>query len=289
MNSISYPESIKSIALPANDFAQAMIEQVRVTQTRLDALPALHSPSPLSEQASQLQGLSDELMQLQCQGVSLCVTPYQYGVGLNGTLSADTALAFAAQQLLNEAAYSASGLGALVHGVALVVTAPTQSQFASRLSAVTDVLAFPQWLALSNLAAKHAVLAIERAQIPKARPAPYWQAINVSDCAPLHPINDTLSKGISVTGACATNAVSPVERLTQLAQKQVDRLALLQKHLQSLNALFSEQVYATTLSGLPAVMAKQLRDFRTDNQPHSTVLIVLCDTPPVFLNEALGL
>lgn len=287
MNTIQYPKSVLSIAQSAGDFSLAMIEQVRATQARLDALPALHSPSPLSEQASQLQGLSDELMQLQCQGVSLCVHPYQYGVGLNGTLSADTALAFAAQQLLNEAAYSAAG--ALMHGVALVVTAEAQSQFASRLSAVTDVLAFPPWLALSNLAAKHAVLAIERAQIPKARPAPYWQALNVSDCAPLYPLNDALSNGISVAHACATNAISPVERLTQLAQKQVNRLTLLQKHLQSLNSLFSEQVYATSLSGLPAVMAKQLRDFRTDNQPHSAVLIILCDAPLKFLNEALGL
>lgn len=286
MNTITYPSSVRLIAEHLESFTPSLAQRAQAKLVKLNELAPLHSPSHLSELASQLHELNDELMRLQCQAVSLCINPYQYGIGLNGTLSADTALAFAAQQLLNESAYREVGL---THGVALVVTAPTPSQFASRLSAVTNVLAFPPWLSLSNLAAKHSVLAIERAQIPKARPAPYWQTLNVSDCAPLHDVNDVLTNAISVANACATNAVSPVDRLTQLAQKQMDRLTLLQKHLQSLSSLFSEQVYAIKLSGLPVVMAKQLRDFRTDNQPHSTVLIMLCGTPPIFLYEALGL
>ena len=97
-------------------------------------------------------------------GHAIALNPYQYRIGNNGVLSADTAASFAADKLTEQLdSINAS------YGLALVVTASNESTFAKNVQSITNVLAFPEWLATADKAAQNAVLELNKMQIPQKR------------------------------------------------------------------------------------------------------------------------
>ncbi|MEC4728856.1 hypothetical protein HWQ46_25405 [Shewanella sp. D64] len=282
---ITPPETMINTGKLVSSFITELSAQIERNSNKLLGLEdPLHTQSTLCDTAAPLGQQRNTVEELLYSGVSLCLTPYQYGIGLNGMLSAKAGTGLLADRLTN-----ALEINGYHHGVAMVITGLDESLFASRLKGVVDVLPFPDWVALHNLASKRAILNVEKMKIPNIKPSPYWTHLNGGLVSPLYAVNNTLLEGISLAESIASNAMSPIERLNALAAKQSKQLEAMQVCISELQQLFKGEVYAKRLSGTPHDMAGQLQRFDTDNQPYSTILVVLSRDPIVFLNEMLSL
>ncbi|MEF1204325.1 hypothetical protein [Photobacterium damselae] len=196
----------------------------------------------------------------------LCLHPYLFGVGFNDTLSAPTALQIAANAVV-------SSKTTHTQGIAMIVTGRDQSHFASQIRAISQVVTHPAWLQLSILSSNKSLLPITKMQIPRHKPSPSWTAGNLQFFNPLHDTHKTLH----AANAHNIDAISPVERLITLANRQKKRLQQQQQALHDLREKYNGSCYAIRLSGSVSAMRKQLEEYQADNQPYSTVLLLLSD------------
>ncbi|NAW59635.1 MULTISPECIES: hypothetical protein [unclassified Vibrio] len=284
MNRITFPHAAQSIHAQASGFIGQLKSHVASQASQLDKLSrSLHTPSELADSAAGLAALREQLNSLLFSGFAVALTPYQYRIGTQQRLSADTAATFAAQKL-TEQYDPVSGK----HGLALVITGSTESTFAANLSAITTLLAFPEWLAVTDHAQKNAILAIEKMQIPARRLNPYWRTDDYAYQAPLSTTQHYLSAELAQAQACAESAVSPVERLKQLAALQSQTMDTLLTDVSNFIRLFQGQCYAVRLTGTPANMAKQLRETRISAEPYSTLFLMVSDQEPTFFYQMVN-
>lgn len=280
MNNLQFPETTQSIHDQLTGFINQLKSHVSEQSAKLDEIESLHTPSSLAGDASSLINLRNELNDLLFSGHAIALTPYQYRIGNNGVLSADTAASFAADKLTEQLdSINAS------YGLALVITASNESTFAKNVQSITNVLAFPEWLATADKAAQNAVLELNKMQIPQKRLNPYWRNDNYALQKPLFDTEQLLNDEIAQAEAVAESNTKPTDRLKQLAQKQSESLTQLLNSVSTLISLFNGQCYAIKLTGSPANMADQLRDSVTSSEPYSTLFLMASDKEPTFFYE----
>lgn len=284
MNSIKFPSTTQGIHKQLATFIGQLKSHVSSQAGKLDKLSSpLHTPSELTSDAQNLIDLRDQLNALLFSGHACAFTPYQYRIGTNQTLSADSAAEFAANKLTDQHD-SIQGQ----HGLALFVTAYNESTFASNLTSITKILPFPEWLAVADKAAKNAVLDIEKMQVPDAKLNPYWRNEDYSSQNPLDTAEQLLGSEIAQAEAVAESDISPVERLKQLATIQNESLNQLLNDTNNFISLFNGQVYALKLTGTPDNMAKQLREASISSEPYSTLFLMVSNDEPTFFYEIVN-
>lgn len=281
MKNISYPATANNVHTQAAEFISQLKSHITNQASKLDAIKSpLHTKSELADNAASLLQLRDELNNLLFDGYAIALTPYQYRIGTENRLSADNAATFAAEKL-TEQYDPITGQ----HGLAIIITASTESDFANKISKIANLLAFPEWLALSDYAAKHAVLPIEKMQIPAKRLNPYWRKDDYSTQAPLSTNDELVGAELAQAEARAENATSPVERLKSLASIQTQLLDQLSQDIVDFIGLFNGQCYALKLTGTPSNMAKQLRDASISSEPYSSLFLMVSKTEPTFFYQ----
>lgn len=215
------------------------------------------------------------------KGQYLCLHPYQYHIGYKSILSAHTAIKIGCDAILR------AEISRQTNGVALIVTASDASHFANKVSQIARFIAHPAWIQLSRLATKKTMQNIERMQIPKRDINPVWIDDNLEYMNPIFETNSVIESSIS----CVVNdELTPAQRIVQLARHQVSYLQKKKNELADLKNLFSGNCYALKLTGPKNAMHKQLSEMQTDNQPYSSLLILLSEDDQMnLLYEALGL
>ncbi len=282
MNTIAFPTTAQGIHDQLSSFISQLKTHVSSQAGQLEGLD-IHTPSELAVDATSLSGISEQITNLLFTGYALAFTPYQYRIGNDGRLAADTALTFAADKL-TDSVDSIKGK----HGLALAVTASDESTLAKRLQAITQLLAFPEWLAAADHAAKHAVLAIEKLQIPGERLNPYWHADDYALQQPLASTQVQLYAENATAEATAESNIKPTDRLKQLATQQNTRLTQLLADMTQLIALFSGSCSAIKLTGTPNQMAKTLKESSISSEPYSVLFLLVSNTKPTFFYEMVN-
>lgn len=278
---ISFPSSADAIHQPLADFINQLKGQVSRQKAKLDALSSpVHTPSDLVDNASELNALRDELNALLFSGFAIGFTPYQYRVGNDGKLSANAALSFAAEKL-TDSKEPITGQ----YGLALIVSASSESQLASLLQTLVSLLPFPEWVNGCHLAAKHAVMDIEKMQVPSTRLNPHWRADDFANNAPLADAFVYLDTELAVSESVAESATSPVERLKQLADRKDQVLSQLLDDVSAFIATFAGDCTAIKLTGTPSQMAKQLLDTNVSEQAYSSVFLLVSEDEPTFFYQ----
>lgn len=282
MKTVAFPGTAQGIHDQLSNFINQLTTHVSSQAGQLDDL-GIHTPSELAEDAASLSGINDQITNLLFTGYALTFTPYQYRIGNNGLLAADTALAFAADKLADslDPVHGAFGL-------ALAVTASDESTLARRLQTITKLFAFPEWLAATDHATKHAVLAIEKLQIPGERLNPYWHTDDYALQQPLASTQAQLYAENATVEATAESNISPTDRLKQLATQQNTRLTQLLADMTQLIALFSGSCSAIKLTGTPNQMAKTLKESTISGEPYSVLFLLVSDTKPTFFYEMVN-
>ena len=281
---ISFPSSANAIHQPLADFIDQLKGQVTTQKAKLDDIQSpVYTPSALADSANQLNSLRGELNTLLFSAFVIGFTPYQYRVGNDGKLSANTALAFAAEKLTdNKEPITAN------YGLALVISAASKSQLASQLQSLVNLLPFPEWVNCFHLSAKNAVMAVEKMQVPTARLNPHWRADDFSNNQPLANTYAYLDAELATSESVAESATNPVERLKQLADKKNQVLSKLLDDMGAFIASFYGDCTAIKLTGTPSQMAKQLSETSVSEQAYSSVFLLVSDDEPTFFYQMVG-
>lgn len=284
MNSIQFPQVAENIHNDLSDFISKLKGHINTQSGKLDKLTSpLHTPSELADDAKNLIELREQLNALLFSGHAIAFTPYQYRIGNKQTLSADTAAEFASEKLTDQRDPIQGK-----HGLALFVTDYNQSTFANSLISITQILPFPEWLAVADKAAKNAVLDIEKMQVPDAKLNPYWRNEDYSNQNPLDTTEQLLGSELAQAESVAESDISPVDRLKQLATIQNESLTQLLDDTNNFISLFNGQVYALKLTGTPDNMAKQLREASISSEPYSTLFLMVSNDEPTFFYEMVN-
>lgn len=284
MNNITFPSSAKSLLTGAQDFAEQANEQAQGQAGKLNALSEpFHTPSAIADDAASVAALRDELNTLLVSGYSLAINPYQYRADDDEFLSPGAAANIAADKLT---ASDVPALGA--HGLALVVSASTESVFAQSVLDLVSVMPFPDWRTLADRASKSAVLDLEKMQIPTVRRGPFWLRDNLAQQVPLSSTEQLIGAMIARAEAVGESNTSPVERLKALAKMSADNLTQLAASADALTALFAGSCRALKLMGTPVSMAKQLREADWTGEPFSALFLMVCDTEPTYFYQMVN-
>ena len=249
MIKIKYPSSIKKQADARTAAIDTQITVIENSLKRINETPASNKEATTS---------STNHTQY------ICLHPYLYGVGYNETLSAPTALKLASDMIMKTPHHYPNGL-------VLIVTGRDPSHFAQQIQDISSIITHPAWVQLATLAIKKTLLPIEKMQIPKTNTAPSWVSFRLDFMSP------TLNCRTALGVPPQSEAITPIERLIQVSLHQKDRLAQQKQGLLQLKSAFTGQCAALRLTGTPSAMKKQLTDFKVDNQPYATALMLLSD------------
>lgn len=281
---ISFPDSANAIYQPLADFIDQLKGQVNSQKAKLDDLQSpVYTPSSLASSAAELNALRNELNALLFSGFAIGFNPYQYRIGNDGKLSANTALTFAAEKL-HDSRDAITGS----YGLALIVSASSESVFAQNLQTIIQLMPFLEWTHCYHLAAKHAVIPVEKMQVPTARLNPRWRADDFQFSEPLTGTYQYLDAELATSESVAESATNPVDRLKQLADKKNQVLSKLVNDMNAFIATFQGDCTAIKLTGTTSQMAKQLQETTVSEEPYSTVFVMVSDTVPTFFYQMVG-
>lgn len=249
MNNISLPNSLSRRI-------DAALSTIEAQQSRLDEqLANLNATRQANEQRAQPGRIISK---------QLCLHPFKFNVGINHTLSAQSAVQLAGQHII-----TTPELGTLSAGVAIVVTGADLSQFSQNVANIASTLAFPALTQASALITQHALLPINKMQIPMSKMGPYWQDCHVRYFEPF------FSAGTIADSLKQSENIDAKTRLRNVAGLAKEGLNKKKEALEKIKQQFHGQCYALKLAGAPLSIKKQLDEWITDGQPYALALIIL--------------
>ncbi|GEK13210.1 hypothetical protein [Aliivibrio fischeri] len=253
MQTITYPSSVKSQA-------DKLVQSIETREQEITAAIDKIGTSKKLKEKNKKAGISTKY---------ICLHPYQSNISPSKTLLAPIALQIAADNIVNSPEVSH-----LNSGIALVVTGRDATNFASNIKKIASVINHPAWVQLATLANEESILTINKMQIPKTKPGPYWLNGNIGFITPIITTEQLINSAEAQQITPEIN-LTPTERLINAATRQKNLLAKQKGQLSQLNNQYTGQCYALKLSGTQSAIRKQLLDFQTDNQPYSSVLVIL--------------
>lgn len=263
-----------------------------IDQAALDKLATItsraeHQHHPLAPAATALADLRTQLMGLQASGQIVCVTPYQYGVGLeeNGRhylAPANAAKALAAKLADRADANLASGTS----GVAMMLMAATEQELAALLRPVLDIMPIPAWCSvLRRISADNAIMTQ-----PAAQALPHWPASSPVAMAPLRDYLQEQGAALAQLESLAAETTAPIDRLRQLAAARAAALNASSTAIQRLKQLASQaSLWACELSGSPDAMASQIKASAPGHYSQVVTVgaVIISNDPMTFWKELL--
>lgn len=196
---------------------------------------------PLSDEATALLGLRAELDALLATGRQLSVTPFMHGVGQRQenqwTFSAESAVKELAAKL-RDGADPLLPAGDL-YAVGWLVTGNHASELATALATLCPFLPIPSWrAALRRLQANQDVMTL-----PATPKAPYWGPDEPLTWDPLRAGRRLVGAELAQLESLAADKTSPIERLSQLANRRAQHLGYLTTQLDALAQLDGQLWY----------------------------------------------
>lgn len=283
----SWPASAQAI----KDDADAVLNQVgSVMSAALGKVAATEakvslSRHDLSEDAEALLGLRTELNNLLVQAKTLAVTPAVYGIGDDGFLSTQQAInALAAKLTDNADRHTPANQN---HALVLLLSAASPAQLINQLTPICNLLAVPALLAYERALQKTANLAAEKLQQNKPALTPRWTQKSDLNLQPLRSAEGLLGAQIGQLESLASDAATPLGKLTALANKRTALITQLQTDLTAL-ANVAGSIWRFAYSGSAAALAAELQNTAPPvKQPVSVALVISSQQPLTFLQELL--
>jgi hypothetical protein len=263
-----------------------------IDQDSLDKLAtitnrAAHQPHPLAAAATALAELRTQLNSLQVSGQIVCVTPYQYGVGLeeNGRhylAPANAAKALAAKLTDRADANLATGTS----GVAIMLMAATEQELAGLLRPVLELIPISDWCSvLRRISADNALMTQ-----PAAPALPHWPASSLVTMSPLRDYLQEQGAALAQLESLAAETTAPIDRLRQLAAARAAALNASSTAIQRLKQLASQaSLWACELSGSPDAMASQIKAAAPGDYSQVVTVgaVIISNDPMTFWKELL--
>jgi hypothetical protein len=273
--------------------AAGVLTEIQSTdQDSLDKLATItnraeYQVHQLAVAANALANLRTKLSSLQASGQIICVTPYQYGVGLeeNGRhylAPANAAKALAAKLTDRADANLASGTS----GVAIMLMAATEQELAALLRPVLDIMPIPAWCSvLRRISADNAIMTQ-----PAAPALPHWPASSPVAMAPLRDYLQEQGAALAQLESLAAETTLPIDRLRQLAAARAAALNASSTAIQRLKQLASQaSLWACELSGSPDAMASQIKAAAPGDYSQVVTVgaVIISNEPMTFWKELL--
>lgn len=285
MPNFCWPKTVEAIHSHSSSLCHLKQSRIDEQVSKLEALSSIkHTISPVAKKASELGALRSELNALLFNAFSIAISPYQYGIGNERTLTPVNACKFAAQKLRDQMD-SITGNNAL----AFWVGTDSEAQLAESLTSMTRVLPFHQWIEVASMARQYTYSQYEHGQIPVPAMFPYWV---VDDFALADPINQSVSAvlrevcQVEASNSENDNALSKLKRLGEKAQSN---LAEMNSEVELIKELFQGACDVVSLSGTINEMANQLEQQQLAYHPHAALMLIVSDDEMVFLHEMVGL
>lgn len=286
----SWARSAQSIQDSAESLLTQVPDSVNDAMSRIQSLEGqvTFSRSSLSHQAESLLTLREELNRLLIQGQTLCVHPYQYGIGTQTEsghhLMPDEAVTVLANKLKDSADKHHPKGEQFVLGWMLAEN--TLSNFADATSALFDVVNISELGMVARRVNKERSLTFEKMTQPQNITQPRFKPSSSVNQAPLRDVERWQGAQLAQMEALAASRRTPVDKLAVLAIK---RTAQLEQWSQSLDALKQKgtSLYKFEANGSSDVIAAQLKQSQMPSRAHSYTFACLFISPEplTFLSE----
>ncbi|WP_135443872.1 hypothetical protein [Vibrio tasmaniensis] len=293
---LSWPSSSQAIQTSAeqvtDQIGTTMNDAVsRLTNLESDASYGRHS---LSEEASTLLGLSDELESLLRIGTVLTATPYQFQVGTkldSGCyLNPQAAVKVLSSKLRDHAdKYRPSPKinGGNLHCVALMVTASQLAQFANQLADLVSVFPLPDWFQVARQTQALVTNETDKLHQPAAIAQPRFKPMAKLNANPLQDTLHWQGAQIATLESLADDASNVIGKLQILATKRANKLSDVKAQINALKNL-KGSVYALSVTGSAESIATQISQAGAPNNHQFTVAsLLLSHEPMTFFEELL--
>lgn len=282
---ITLPAALTSIRQQAEGVLGQVPGVMSAATSRLEALAerAQYRRHSLSDEAAALLGLRTELDTLLACGRQLSVTPFMHGIGQQQdnqwTLSAENAVKALAAKL-RDGADPLQPAGDL-HAVGWLVTGNHPAELATALATLCPFLPIPAWCAvLRRLQATQDAMTL-----PATPKAPHW--------GPDEPLTwDPLRAGRRLVGAeqaqlesLAADQATPIERLSQLANRRAQHLSDLATRLDALAELDGQLWFWHGQGSSDSLVAQLEQSGPPAAQSQSVGALLLSPSPLTFWQE----
>lgn len=285
--SASWPESAQAIsdstAEVLNQVSGVMSDAIgRVAATEAKVTISRHD---LSVDAESLLSLRSQLNDLMVQAKTLTVTPAVFGLGDDGFLSTQQAIHALAEKLRDNADRHTPGNQN--HALVLLLSAASPAQLLSQLTPICNLLALPALMAYQRQLQKEASLAADKMQQTAPALTPRWTQRSTLNLQPLRSAATLLGSQIAQLESIASDAATPLAKLTALAEKRLELLGALQSDLTAL-ANVSGSIWRFTYTGSAAALATELQNTAAPvKQPLSVATVISSTQPLTFFQELL--
>lgn len=290
-SSLSWPSCSKSIQTQSeqvtNQIGATMNDAVsRLTNLESDIRYGRHS---LSEEASVLLRLRDELDSLLKTGTVLTATPYQFQVGTKldsgSYLNPQSAVKVLSGKLRDHAdKHRPTGN---LHCVAFMVTASQLAQFASQLSDLVSVFPLSDWAQVARQAQAQVTNETDKLHQPTAIAQLRFKPLARLNPKPLYDALHWQGAQIATIESLANDENHVIGKLQSLAAKRANKLGDIKTQINALKSL-KGNVYVLSVTGSAESIATQLSQADTPNHHQFTVLsLLLSHEPMTFFEELL--
>ncbi|MCG7499383.1 hypothetical protein MHO82_21180 [Vibrio sp. Of7-15] len=288
--SFQWPNSAQSIQAGCESVLDQLPSTTATATTRLHTVSGKVSFNrhPLSESAQAHLGLRQQLDTLLCQGQVLSVHPYQYQVGHQVAsghhLSPDRAVSILADKLL-DTNDKHKPIGQC-HALGWMIAESSLAQFAKCTQTLFEVVNIPELGMVARRLAKEQQLQSDKFTQPHAVFQPRFMPNANIHSALLREAMAWQGAQVAQLESLAADRQTPVDKLSQLAQKRGQRLHDWQR---AINQLKDSSVPLLTFeaTGTPDVLATLLKQSQPPSREHSYTFaaLFLSTEPLTFLSE----
>lgn len=283
----TWPASAQAIA----DNADTVLSQVggvmssAVARVAATDAKVSYTRHDLSTDAAALLNLRTSLNNLLVNAKTLTVTPAVYGLGEGGYLSTQQAINALAAKLADSADRHTPAN--LQHALVLLLSAASPAQLLSQLTPICNLLAVPSLLAYQRQLQKTASLESEKMQQNTPALTPRWKTAATLNLQPLRKAAGLLGAQIAQLETLSSDAATPLDKLTTLANKRTAMLAQLQTDLTAL-ATVTGSIWRYEYTGSAAALANELQNTAAPvKQPVSVAMVISSQQPLTFFDELL--
>lgn len=283
--SASWPASAQAI----QDNADTVLSQVggvmasAVARVAATDAKVSYTRHDLSADAQALLNMRANLNNLMVQAKTLAVTPAVYGMGEDGYLSTQQAINALAAKLADNADRHTPANQQ--HALVLLLSAASPAQLLSQLTPICNLLAVPSLLAYQRQLQKEASLDADKMQQNTPALTPRWTAKSNLNVQPLRQAAGLLGAQIAQLETLSSDAATPLDKLTALANKRTAMLAQLQTDLTALTTV-TGSIWRYQYTGSAAALATELQNTAAPvKQPVSVALVISSQQPLTFFQE----
>ncbi|XAG86254.1 hypothetical protein MRM63_13770 [bacterium 19MO03SA05] len=287
---LTWPTAAAGIQTAAESVTNQVGSTMSAATGRLTALQsdANFTRHPLSSEAEALLNLRSELNSLLVQGTVISATPYQFQVGERlesgcylSPANAVKALAAKLRDLSDHHRPKAQ-----INVIAIMLTAQSVTEFATKLNTLCSVLSLPDWCQCARQTTALVTNEKDKLQQPTAIVQPRFKPAAHLTANPLTDYFAAQGAQVATLESLASDKTNVIAKMANLASKRSQKLNEISQSINALKAL-NGSVYSMVISGTPESIATQLKQAALPNNEPLTIASLMISNEPLIFWEGL--